>query len=423
MYDNENGYAGAEPEDGNDITEALPEQPDTDPTGPLPTTGGEDETGAWPDLPTGPEGAGGDSDTDSDTDAGTDGTDDAGRGNRRRIIAGIGAAAAIAAALGLGAWALTRPAVPEAAAAGSGSPIARPAEKSKQVKVTLTVAAEGWTPECGKIGYAAVDADGDTLAEGEAAPGEPVELTLPEGPAAVSATSVPTAPDGRTTWLPASAELTAEEGATVELKLEKVDLTDEAATAAAVEALPEAQRAAARATVEAKREDPSASRVEAAPARPAAPAPQHQAAAPSKPSAKPGHRPQSEPAPKPQDKPSNPGGGSSKPSQPEKVWGVVKPAWDEQVLIRAAWTETINHPAVTHVEKVPDGSVYYLCTQGHRFENEADAAHHAATTGHAIDTVPNYIDKVVVDQQAWTETINHPAEYKTVHHDAVMGWI
>lgn len=276
------------------------------------------------------------------------------------------------------------------------------------MKVTLTVTAEGWTPECGKVGFAAVGADGETVAEGEAAPGEPAELTLPEGPAAVSATSIPTAPDGKTTWLPASAELTAEDGAAVELKLEKVDLTDEAATAAAVEALPEEQRAAAKATVEAKREDPSASRVEAAP--------QHQAPAPSGPAPKPEH--------KPQDKPSKPsGGGPSKPSQPEKVWGVVKPAWDEQVLVKAAWTETINHPAVTHVEKVPDGSVYHVCTEGHRFENEADAAHHAATTGHAIDTVPNYIDKVVVDQQAWTETINHPAEYKTVHHDAVMGWI
>ena len=292
------------------------------------------------------------------------------------------------------------------------------------------MAAEGWTPECGKIGYAAVDADGDTLAEGEAAPGEPVELTLPEGPAAVSATSVPTAPDGKTTWLPASAELTAEEGATVELKLEKVDLTDEAATAAAVEALPEAQRDAARATVDAKREDPSASRVEAAPARPAAPAPQHQAAAPSKPSAKPDSKPQGKPqngpAPEPQDKPSNPGGGPSKPSQPEKVWGVVKPAWDERVLVRAAWTETINHPAVTHVEKVDSGKRYWLCADRNchqRFDSEAAAEEHSATVGHFIDCCPIYEDKVVVDQQAWTETIDHPAEYKTVHHDAVMGWI
>lgn len=423
MYDNENGngYAGGEPEDGDDITEALPEQPDTDPTGPLPTTGGEDETGAWPDLPTGPEEAGGDSDTD------TDGTDNGATApapsNRRRIIAGIGAAAAIAAALGLGAWALTRPAAPGAAPAGSGSSIARPAEKSKQVKVTLTVTAEGWTPECGKIGYAAVDADGDTLAEGEAAPGEPVELALPEGPTAVSATSVPTAPDGKTTWLPASAELTAEEGASVELKLEKVDLTDEAATAEAVEALPEAQRAAARATVEAKREDPSASRVEAAPARPAAPAPQHQAAAPSKPSAKPQGKPQNGPAPNPQDKPSNPGGGSSKPSQPEKVWGVVKPAWDEQVLVRAAWTETIDHPAVTHVEKVDTGKRYWVTSDNKTFYDHEEASRYCAETGAIKTAYPVYEEKVVTDKPAWAETIQHPAEYKTVHHEAEYGWV
>ena len=405
--DEENEYAGAEPENGNDPTELLPEQPDTDLTEPLPAPeGGEGEPEEWPDLP-----QDGTDETDTDTD--TEGPDTPAPNGRRRVLVGIGAAAAIAAALGLGAWALTRPAVPEAAPAGSGSSIERPADKeAKQVKVTLTVTAEGWTPECGKVGYAAVGADGETVAEGEAAPGEPAELTLPEGPAAVSATSIPTAPDGKTTWLPASAELTAEDGASVELKLERVDLTDEAATAAAVEALPEEQRAAAKATVEAKREDPSASRVEAAPARPAAPAaPQHQAAAPSR------------PAPKPHSEPSKPsGGGSSKPSQPEKVWGVVKPAWDEQVLVKAAWTETINHPAKTHVEKVQDG-VYYLCTEGHRFEDGDEAGLHSATTGHAIRTCPHYKDVVVTDQAAWTETVNHPAEYKTVHHDAVMGWI
>ena len=416
--DEENEYAGAEPENGNDPTELLPEQPDTDLTEPLPAPeGGEGDTGAWPDLP-----QDGTDETDADTDA--EGACAPEPNGRRRVLVGIGAAAAIAAALGLGAWALTRPAVPEAAPAGSGSSIERPADKEKkQVKITLTVTAEGWTPECGKVGYAAVGADGETVAEGEAAPGEPAELTLPEGPAAVSATSIPTAPDGKTTWLPASAELTAEDGASIELKLERVDLTDEAAVSAAVEVLPEEQRAAAKATVEAKREDPSASRVEAAPARPAAPAPQHQATAPSRPAAKPQSEQHGEPAPKPQDKPSKPsGGGSSKPSQPEKVWGVVKPAWDEQVLVKAAWTETINHPAKTHVEKVQDG-VYYLCTEGHRFEDGDEAGLHSATTGHAIRTCPHYKDVVVTDQAAWTETVNHPAEYKTVHHDAVMGWI
>ena len=413
--DEENEYAGAEPDNGDGITEELPVQPDTDLTEPLPGTG-EGETEEWPDLP---------QDGTDETETDTEGPDTPEPSNRRRILAGIGAAAAIAAALGLGAWALTRPAVPEAAPAGSGSSVERPAEReAKQVRVTLTVAAEGWTPECGRFGFAAVDAAGETVAEGEAAPGEPVELTLPEGPAAVSATSVPTAPDGKTTWLPASAELTAEEGASVELKLERVDLTDEAATAAAVEALPEEQRAAAKATVEAKREDPSASRVEAAPARPAPAAPQHQAAAPSRPAAKPEHKPSPEPQGKPQGEPSKPsGGGPSKPSQPEKVWGVVKPAWDEQVLVKAAWTETINHPAKTHVEKVDTGRRYYVCTEGHRFEDGDEAGLHSATTGHSIGTYPVYEDKIVVEQQAWTETVQHDAEYKTVHHDAVMGWI
>ena len=416
--DEENEYAGGEPENGNDQTGQLPQQPDTDLTEPLPGTGEEPEE--WPDLPQDDT-----DETDTDDGAETEGPDAPAPGNRRRVLVGIGAAAAIAAALGLGAWALTRPAVPEAAPAGSGSSIERPADKEKkQVKVTLTVAAEGWTPECGKVGYAAVGADGETVAEGEAAPGEPAELTLPEGPAAVSATSIPTAPDGKTTWLPASAELTAEDGASVELKLERVDLTDEAATAAAVEALPEEQRAAAKATVEAKREDPSASRVEAAPARPAAPAPQHQATAPSRPAAKPQSEQHGEPAPKPQDKPSKPsGGGSSKPSQPEKVWGVVKPAWDEQVLVKAAWTETINHPAETRVEKVDTGRKQHVADDGTTFTSEDECAHYCATTGQFYSTFPVYEDKVVVVKPAWTETVQHDAEYKTVHHDAVMGWI
>ena len=411
--DEENEYAGAEPDNGDGITEELPVQPDTDLTEPLPGTG-EGETEEWPDLP---------QDGTDETETDTEGPDTPEPSNRRRILAGIGAAAAIAAALGLGAWALTRPAVPEAAPAGSGSSVERPAEReAKQVRVTLTVAAEGWTPECGRFGFAAVDAAGETVAEGEAAPGEPVELTLPEGPAAVSATSVPTAPDGKTTWLPASAELTAEEGASVELKLERVDLTDEAATAAAVEALPEEQRAAAKATVEAKREDPHASRVEAAPARPAAPAPQHQAAAPSKPAAKPQSEPQSEPAPKPQDKPSKPSG-SSKPSQPEKVWGVVKPAWDEQVLVKAAWTETINYPAKTHVEKVDTGKRYWVTSDNKTFYDHEEASRYCAETGAIKTAYPIYEEKVVVDKPAWTETVQHPAEYKTVHHEAEYGWV
>ena len=109
--DEENEYAGAEPENGNDPTELLPQQ-DTDLTEPLPTTGdgeGEPDTGAWPDLPQ----DGTDPDTDTDeTETDAEGPDAPAPGNRRRILVGLGAAAAIAAALGLGAWALTRPAVP-----------------------------------------------------------------------------------------------------------------------------------------------------------------------------------------------------------------------------------------------------------------------------------------------------------------------
>lgn len=111
--DEKNEYAGAEPDNGDGITEELPVQPDTDLTEPLPTPeGGEGEpdTETWPDPP---------QDDADETDA--EGPDAPAPGNRRRILVGLGAAAAIAAVLGLGAWALTRPAVPEAAPAGSGA--------------------------------------------------------------------------------------------------------------------------------------------------------------------------------------------------------------------------------------------------------------------------------------------------------------
>ena len=52
--DEKNEYAGAEPDNGDGITEELPVQPDTDLTEPLPTPeGGEGEpdTETWPDPP------------------------------------------------------------------------------------------------------------------------------------------------------------------------------------------------------------------------------------------------------------------------------------------------------------------------------------------------------------------------------------
>ena len=66
---------------------------------------------------------------------------------------------------------------------------------------------------------------------------------------------------------------------------------------------------------------------------------------------------------------------------------------------------------------------------------------HLASNGHIGWTRPIYEEHKVLVKDAWTETINHPAEYqtvhhpaetktvhydavyKTVHHDAVYGWI
>ncbi|KAB5604814.1 hypothetical protein [Bifidobacterium jacchi] len=100
---------------------------------------------------------------------------------------------------------------------------------------------------------------------------------------------------------------------------------------------------------------------------------------------------------------------------------IDKPAWDENVKVRDAWTEqvrhpaeyktvthkaeykTVQHPAVTHVEHD------VLLKPEH-------TVHHEAT----------YEDRKVVDKAAWTEpipatykTVHHEAEYKTVHHPAV----
>ena len=99
--------------------------------------------------------------------------------------------------------------------------------------------------------------------------------------------------------------------------------------------------------------------------------------------------------------------GSSKPAEPERVWAVVTPAWDEQVY----------HPAVTHTEtqKIKVG-VQYQTEDGNLFDNEDDASYYAFTNGMGYSCLPKYETQTVTvtDQEAWTET---------VHHDAVWGWV
>lgn len=379
-------------------------------------------------------------------------------GLKRKLVAG-GVALAIVAALGIG-LSLNHEAVnipdnaPIASAAGSDS------KDAETYPATVTLEADGWNDGDGKFSYEVVDANGKAAAKGDIAPGKDVSVDLPRGAYALNVTSIPTAKDGKTTWLvPDAVDFTVEgKGASVKVSLAKVDMTDDAAVDAAIEKLPEEERAAAKKLIEAKRENPNADTVTAPAAKPSK-ATVQQAAAANKSDSKPASKPagsnsgsnknDSKPASKPsgsgsskndskpssgsnkgdskpsgssssnkEDKPaskpsnsgnsgSNSGSGSSKPAEPEKVWGIVTPAWDEQVY----------HPAVTHTETQKQKvGVQYQAEDGTVFVNEDDASWYAFSNGMGYSCLPKYeeVTVTVTDQTAWTETI---------HHDAVYGWV
>lgn len=375
------------------------------------------------------------------------------RGLKRKLVAG-GVALAIVAALGIG-LSLNHEAVniPDNAPVAS---IVGGEKDAKAYPASVTLEADGWNEGDGEFSYEVVDADGKAAAKGDIVPGKDASVDLPKGAYALNVTSIPTAKDGKTTWLvPDAVDFVVEgKGASVKVSLAKVDMTDQAAVDAALEKLPEEERAAAKKLIEAKRENPNATTVSAPVSKPSS-STVHQAAAAngssgkndSKPASKPSgsgsnkndskpssgsgsssNKPASKPSnsgnsgsnkndkdDKPASKPSGSGNsgsnsgsdsGSSKPSkpaEPEKVWGIVTPAWDEQVY----------HPAVTHVEKQKVG-VQYMTDDGKLFDNEDDASWYAFSNGMAYSCLPKYEDVTVTDQAAWTET---------VHHDAVYGWV
>lgn len=382
-------------------------------------------------------------------------------GLKRKLVAG-GVALAIVAALGIG-LSLNHEAVnipdnaPIASAAGSDS------KDTKTYTAAVTLEADGWNDGDGEFSYEVVDVDGKAAAKGDIAPGKAASVDLPKGAYALNVTSIPTAKDGKTTWLVPDAVDFVVEGkeASVKVSLAKVDMTDDAAVDAAIEKLPEEERAAAKKLIEAKRENPNADTVAAPAAKPSKATVQQAAAAnknDSKPSSKPSSgsnsssnkndsKPASKPSgsssnkndskpssgsnkgdskpsgssssskdDKPASKPSNSGNsgsnsgsdsGSSKPAEPEKVWGIVTPAWDEQVY----------HPAVTHTETQKQKvGVQYQAEDGTVFDNEDDASWYAFSNGMGYSCLPKYeeVTVTVTDQAAWTETI---------HHDAVYGWV
>lgn len=373
---------------------------------------------------------------------------------KRKLVAG-GVALAIVAALGIG-LSLNHEAVniPDNAPVAS---LVGGKEDAKTYPASVTLEADGWNEGDGEFSYEVVDANGKAAAKGDIVPGKEASVDLPKGAYALNVTSIPTAKDGKTTWLvPDAVDFVVEgKGASVKVSLTKVDMTDDAAVDAAIEKLPEEERAAAKKLIEAKRENPNATTVSAPVSKPSS-STVHQAAAAngssgkndSKPASKPSgsgsnkndskpssgsgsssNKPASKPSnsgnsgsnknnkdDKPTSKPSGSGNsgsnsgsdsGSSKPSkpaEPEKVWGVVTPAWDEQIY----------HPAVTHVEKQKVG-VQYMAFDGTIFNDEDSCVDYCYENGRTdYSVLPKYQDVTVTDQEAWTET---------VHHEAVYGWV
>ena len=366
---------------------------------------------------------------------------------KRKLVAG-GVALAIVAALGIG-LSLNHEAVNIPDNAPVASLIGGDSDDAKTYPASVTLEADGWNEGDGEFSYEVVDADGKAAAKGDIAPGKDASVDLPKGAYALNVTSIPTAEDGKTTWLvPDAVDFVVEgEGASVKVSLAKVDMTDDAAVDAAIEKLPEEERAVAKKLIEAKRENPNATAVSAPVSKPSSSTVQQAAAAngtsnksDSKPASKPSNsnsnKNDSKPSSgsgsnkgdskpsgssgsnkndKPASKPSNSGNsgsnsgsdsGSSKPSkpaEPEKVWAVVTPAWDEQIY----------HPAITHTEKKKVG-VQYMADDGTCFTNEDDCAYYCVINGLQYSCVPRYEDVTVTDQEAWTET---------VHHEAVYGWV
>lgn len=356
------------------------------------------------------------------------GTDEAPKRPRKALA--IAAGLALVAVLGIGgAWVTGAFSGGEAPEAVKDAATSVQAAVKGEAKVSISAKADGWTEDLPAFGYAVVDEEGKTAEEGELTPGEALSLTLPDGVYAVSITSIPTKADGVGTWaLPASQMLQVVDGqatpSEISFTLLPVDPSDAEAVEAVTATLPEAEREAAKQLLAAKKEDPKADKVEIAPVKPQP--------APSKPEA----------------------------GKPSKKWGVVKEAWDEKVLVSAAWdetvvvkpawtenklvkdawTETINHPAEYKIDKVKVG-VYWRVSDGTIFYNEDDAYAYADAHKLGVGVLPLYEEKQVLVKDAWTEKVNHPAQYqtvnhpaetktvhhdavyKTVHHDAVYGWI
>ena len=108
----------------------------------------------------------------------------------------------------------------------------------------------------------------------------------------------------------------------------------------------------------------------------------------------------------------------------QRVW---HEPWDEQVLVSAAWVEEIYHPAVYstvhHQEAGHYGSRCNQCEQDITYF-ESDHIKERWPLCWSYTNMYWFIDspewyEQVLSSAAWTEYINHPAVYRTEHHD---GW-
>ena len=96
------------------------------------------------------------------------------------------------------------------------------------------------------------------------------------------------------------------------------------------------------------------------------------------------------------------------PAQPAK--------YEDKVIVdKKAWTETINHPAITHVET----KYVYLLKDGSGMTFDTAEELSAYCEAHNIfansTTIPKQV--TVVDKEAWTESVRHPA---VTHTERVM---
>ena len=112
--------------------------------------------------------------------------------------------------------------------------------------------------------------------------------------------------------------------------------------------------------------------------------------------------------------------GGSSTSSSASVW---HPAWDETVLVSAAWDEVLYHPAeyetVIHPAVFRDVSQCNFCGM----EITGFASDHLMASADCgsystfWDLVsPTRFENVLV-REAWSETIHHPAIYRTIHHE------